>query len=359
MGNTKRVLPRSERLCYNANVVAYLSLPAVRMVAWQTEVIVPIDGGEALSGGTGWGWFMNQALPILSIAAVALILFWAVRVAVPRVVERSMHFSGKNKRARDHIARRTHTLSNLLVNTAGVAIALIALMTILDKLNVPIAPLLTGAGIAGVAVGLGAQSLVKDLISGIFILAEDQYNRGDVVEVAGVTGMVEEIGFRRTVLRDTSGTLHTIPNSAITLTSNYTRDLSRINLDLPVDYGTDLDRAMDIINRVGEELAKDSRFGKSIISPPKALRVNNFADSGIEIKVVGDTAPGSQWEVAGEFRRRIKQAFDTEGIEISWPRVKLYLVGNTNHACPRCQRLVPHGATACPGCGTAIRSTGS
>ena len=320
----------------------------------QTETIVSMEDSNVLSGGALWDWFLHQGLIVISIIAVALILFWVARVLIPHAVERSVRFSDRDKRARDHITRRAHTLSNLLVNVTGVVIALIALMTILDKLNIPIAPLLTGAGIIGVAVGLGTQSLVKDLVSGVFILVEDQYNKGDVVAVAGVTGTVEEVGFRRTVLRDSSGTIHNIPNSAITLTSNHTRDRSNINLDLLVGYGADLDRTMDIINRVGEELSKDNYFGKLILTPPKALRVNNFADFGIEIKIVGDTAPGCQWDVAGEFRRRVKQAFDAEGMGIHWPYTKLYMAGSAGHICHKCGRPTPPEAVFCPSCGIAI-----
>jgi len=335
--------------------MAYYHAPNVWEIVSQAELTTLGEDGGITGWSIVWSWFVSQGLTVLIIATVALILFWVVRTIVPHVVERSVHFSGKDRRAHDHITRRTRTLSNLLVNVAGIVIALIALMTILDKMNIPIAPLLTGAGIIGVAIGLGTQSLVKDLISGIFILVEDQYNQGDVVTVADVTGTVEEVGFRRTVLRDASGTLHSIPNNAITLTSNHTRDLSRVNLDLPVDYDTDLDCAMGIINRVGEELAKDDRFGKFITSSPKALRINGFANSGIEIKITGETLPGSQWEVSGELRRRIKQAFDVEGIGIHWPHVKLYLAGNAGFTCCDCQRPVLSGATFCPSCGTAIR----
>jgi len=302
-------------------------------------------------------WFTSQWFSILAIVIIALLLFLVVRASTPHIVERSVRFGGKDKRAHDYFAKRARTLSNLLVNVSSVVIVLIALMMVLDKLNIPIAPLLTGAGIIGVAVGLGAQSLVKDLISGVFILVEDQYNHGDVVTVAGVTGTVVEVGLRRTVLRDSSGTLHHIPNSAITLTSNFTRDRSCLNLDLPVGYGTDLDLAMEVINRVGIEMAADDFFGKYILSPPKALRVNNFAESGIEIKVAGDTTPGSQWEVAGEFRKRIKQAFDVEGIGIHWPNVKLYAAGSAKLACSLCRGLIPPGATSCPYCSVAITQT--
>ncbi len=315
----------------------------------------PTEEVEVLFWDTTWEWFLIHGIPMLAIIAVAFVIYWAARFAIPHVVERSVRLSGKDKRAGDYAAKRAQTLSNLLVNVMGIVIGLIALMTVLDQMNIPIAPLLTSAGVVGIAIGLGAQSLVKDLISGIFILMEDQYNRGDVVTVAGVTGTVEEVSLRRTVLRDSNGTLHNVPNSAITLTSNFTRDLSRINLDLPVDYGTDLDRAMSIINRVGGELAKDSYFGKLVLSPPIALRVNNFATSGIEIKVTGDTTPGSQWEVAGEFRRRIKLAFDAGGIEIPWPHVKIHLAGESNQVCPKCQHRLPAGFAFCLSCGVDAR----
>ncbi|MCL2140124.1 MAG: mechanosensitive ion channel [Dehalococcoidia bacterium] len=300
---------------------------------------------------TAWEWFMNYGLPIVIIVVVAIILFLVVRKIIPKILEGSIHISRKDKRAREHIARRTRTLSNILVNVVGIVIAIIALAMVLDKLNIPIAPLLTGAGIVGIAVGLGAQSLIKDLISGIFILVEDQYNYGDEVAVAGVRGEVIEVGFRRTVLRDSSGTVHNIPNSAIVLTSNYTRGVARINLDLPVDYGTDLDHAMSVINRVGEEMAQEKHFKKRILSPPRALRVNNFADSGIEIRVTGDTAPGSQWEVTGEFRKRIKKAFEMEGIEIPWPHIKLHIAEGLSQACNSCHLPMPVGAAFCPKCG--------
>jgi len=327
-----------------------LSLDSAGAPLLPAGIVALVDEGEVFFWDASWEWFLIHGIPILAIVAIALVLYWVARLAIPHVVERSVRFSGKDKRAGEYITRRVHTLSNLLVNVTGIAIGIIAMMTVFDQMNIPIAPLLTSAGIVGIAIGLGAQSLVKDLISGVFILMENQYNRGDVVTVAGVTGTVEEVSLRRTVLRDSNGTLHSIPNSAISLTSNYTRDLSRINLDLPVGYDTDLDLAMNTINRIGEELAKDKRFRKLILSPPRALRINNFANSGIEIKVTGDTAPGAQWEVAGEFRRRIKQAFDAEGIEIPWPHVKIHLAGEPIKSCPNCQRRLPQGATRCLEC---------
>ena len=145
-----------------------------------------------------------------------------------------------------------------------------------------------------------------------------------MVEIAGISGTVEEVNLRRTVLRSLDGVLHTIPNGAITTSSNYTRDWSRVKLDVPVAYGEDMDKVFTVINRVGNELATDEYFSKLIKTPPQVLRVQNFGDSGIDIRILGDVRPMMQWEVTGELRKRLKKAFDEEGIEIPWPHVKLY-----------------------------------
>jgi hypothetical protein len=173
-----------------------------------------------------------------------------------------------------------------------------------------------GAGIAGLAVGFGAQNLVKDTINGLFILVENQYGKGDVVNIAGVGGLVEDVNLRRTVLRDLDGAVHSIPNSEVTKSSNLTRGWSRVNMNIGVAYGEDLDRVMGVIDRVGQELEKDPDFGPMILSAPHALRVDAFGESGIEIKILGETQPIRQWDVTGELRRRLKKAFDEEKIEI-------------------------------------------
>ncbi|MFC1865181.1 mechanosensitive ion channel family protein, partial [Chloroflexota bacterium] len=173
-------------------------------------------------------------------------------------------------------------------------------------------------------IGFGAQSLVKDFVNGMFILLEDQYNVGDVINIAGIAGIVEEVNLRRTVLRDLEGVLHTIPNSEIKTSSNYTRDWARVKLDMPVAYGEDMDNVFAVINKVGKEMAEDEYFKTLIKTPPQALRVQNFGDSGIDVRILGDVRPQKQWEVTGELRKRLKKAFDDEGIEIPWPHVKLY-----------------------------------
>ncbi len=269
-------------------------------------------------------WLLEHGIPILIVIVLSYVGYRIAKPIMHRFVARFVQIRGKGRRAKEELAKRSQTLSGILTSTLGVIIAFIALFMILSELGVDIGPLLAGAGVVGIAVGFGAQNIIKDILNGLFILLEDQYNKGDVAKIAGIAGLVEDVNLRRTVLRDLDGVVHSIPNGQITTASNYTRDWARVNLDVPVAYGEDLDRVMAVINRVGQELAQDDYFGKFIKSPPKALRVNNFGDSGIEIKILGDTKPMKQWEVTGELRKRLKKAFDEEGIEIPWPHVKLY-----------------------------------
>ncbi len=211
------------------------------------------------------------------------------------------------------------TLASVFTAGGRVIIVVVTLLTLMPLAGISIGPLLAGVGILGLAVGFGAQSLVKDVISGLFILLDNQYSKGDVVTVGGISGLVEDVGIRRTVLRDLDGIVHYIPNGEIAVASNLTQEYSRVNLTVGVSYSEDLDNVMRVIDRVGEEMAADPQWAPSIISPPKSLRVDNLGDSGIDIKVVGDTKPIKQWEVMGELRKRIKKAFDDEGIEIPYP----------------------------------------
>jgi small-conductance mechanosensitive channel len=225
------------------------------------------------------------------------------------------------------IEKRVDTLTHVAYRTAALVGFAVALLTVLPEVGINIGPLLAGAGIVGLAVGFGAQSLVKDTINGLFILVENQYGKGDVVNLAGVGGLVEDVNLRRTVLRDLDGAVHSIPNSEVTRSSNLTRGWSRVNMNVGVSYGEDLDQVMGVIDRVGREMAKDPDFGPLIITPPRALRVDAFSDSSIDIKVLGETQPIRQWDVMGELRKRLKRAFDEEGIEIPFPHRTIVTYG--------------------------------
>lgn len=344
----------------------------MRLAVWITEVIALIilapaaiavviseEGAAAIiNSETIQAWFLEHGVAILIIIFLAYLLHRLSKLAMPEIVERSVKMRGKSRRCREELAKRSQTLSSILASASSAIIIVIAIFMILAEIGVNIAPLLAGAGVAGVAIGFGAQSLIRDMLNGLFILLEDQYNKGDVVNVAGIGGMVEEVNLRRTVLRDLDGIVHTIPNGEIKTASNYTKEWSRVNLDIPVGYGEDLDHVMEVINRVGKELAQDSVFGPKIRSAPQALRVNNFGDSGIEIKILGETQPIMQWDVTGELRRRIKKAFDEEGIEIPWPHVKLYFGDQTGKdiTCQVCSHHNVPGSKFCANCGKSLSS---
>ena len=214
------------------------------------------------------------------------------------------------------IEKRADTLTHVVYRTAWVVGFAIAVLTVLPEVGINIGPLLAGAGIAGLALGLGAQSLVRDTINGLFILVENQYGKGDVVNIAGVGGLVEDVNLRRTVLRDLNGAVHSIPNGQVAVSSNLTRGWSRVNMNVRVAYGEDLDRVMAVIDRVGQELAGDPDFSPMILTAPRALRVDGFGELGVEIKILGETQPMRQWDVTGELRKRLKGTFGEEGIEI-------------------------------------------
>jgi small-conductance mechanosensitive channel len=228
----------------------------------------------------------------------------------------------------EEIRKRADTLSGVLITTGQVFIIAIAIFIILSEVGINIAPALAGAGVVGIAVGFGAQSLIKDIIAGFFVVMENQYRVGDVVTIAGVSGLVEEINLRRTVLRDLDGIVHVVPNGEIRVASNFTKEWSRVNLNISVSYGTDLEHAISVINRVCKEMAVEPEWAPLILKTPQVLRVDKLGDSGIELKVLGDTKPIRQWDVMGEIRKRIKRAFDEEGIEIPWPHTKVYF-GNS------------------------------
>jgi small-conductance mechanosensitive channel len=263
-------------------------------------------------------WLRTDGARIGGILLAALIADFLLHRIVPRAIRLPVRRSMTGVEAGE-IEARTHTLANVFTTAGRTIIILITALTLLPLAGISIGPLLAGAGIIGIAIGFGAQSLVKDVISGLFILFDNQYSRDDVVSVGGVTGLVEDVGLRRTVLRDLDGIVHYVPNGEVGVASNFTQEYSAVNLNVPVSYSEDLDHVMAVIDRVGEEMAGDPAFGPSIVEAPHSLRVDAFAEYAIEIKIVGRTKPIKQWEVMGELRKRIKKAFDEEGIEIPYP----------------------------------------
>lgn len=276
------------------------------------------DAGSAVGE-----WLATSGLRIFLILFMGWIATRVARRVIPRVLASIM--LGKAATAdHDEIHKRSETLSSVFVGGAVALIYVFATLMVLSEFTVQIGPILAGFGIAGIAVGFGAQYLVRDLIAGVFILAENQYRTGDVVTIAGISGLVESINLRRTVLRDLDGQVHVIPNGEISVASNKTKYWSRVNLDIGVAYKEDVDRVIEVLNDIGDEIAADPYYGLMLITPPQVLRLNSLDDSAVTFKMLGDCKPMKQWEIMGEMRKRIKTRFDAEGIEIPFPHQTVY-----------------------------------
>jgi small conductance mechanosensitive channel len=262
-----------------------------------------------------------SAFPVAGRIALIIIIALIVQQIASKAITKTLKLATVRHKGeeKEEFEQRIDTISGVFAATVGVIVWGLAGFIILSELGINITPILTGAGIAGLAVGFGAQNLVRDIISGIFILLEDQYSKGDVVKVADISGMVEDINLRRTVLRDLDGIVHYVPNGEIVKASNFTQAYSKVNLNVEVSYETNLDQAIKVIDEVGAKLAKDKEFGPMIKEAPSVLRVDKLGESGVEIKIVGVTKPIKQWDVMGELRKRVKEAFDKEGIEIPYP----------------------------------------
>ena len=242
----------------------------------------------------------------------------AIIAATPKVLEESQ----------DQLAIRTKTMAYVVIKVVSVIIWIIVLVMVLGVIELDISPLLATLGVASLGLGFAVQNLIRDYLQGFFIVMEDWYRIGDWVTIAGMEGEVEEVSPRRTVLREINGTMHVIPNSQIQFASNQTRDWARINLYITVAYKEDISHVYQVINRVCQELKDDPDFGTNLTTIPSAIRVSDLGTHGVDICIRGFTKPGEQWGLTGELRKRIKNRFDQEGIEIPWPHTKVYF-GNT------------------------------
>ena len=267
-------------------------------------------------------WLLDHGIKIVIIAAAA----WLLNIILSRVIKKAVIVAvvADENISPEAEKRREDTLIRIFNGAIRIVIIILAVMMILQEAGLEIGPLIAGAGIAGLALGFGGQYLIRDIITGLFIIIENQYRIGDVVKLDDTSGSVEDISLRRTTLRDLDGTQHHIPHGDIKRVSNLSKGFARINLDLGIAYDTNLEHAISVINQTGKELAEDPLYKEFIIKPPQFLRVNDFADSAIIVKVLGETKPLKQWEITGELRKRIKTAFDREGIEIPFPQVTIH-----------------------------------
>ena len=269
-------------------------------------------------------WLQQTGWKILVIVGFCLGPYLAIRRFAPIAVRRTvwLQMRGKRKVTKE---KRAETLSRTITTISAIGLGTLAFFLVLSQLGINITTAIVGMGIMGVAVGFGAQYMIRDYIGGFYILLENQYNIGDVIRVGTIAGLVEKLSIRRTVLRDLDGTRHVISNGEIRIVSNLTREWARAHLNITVAYKEDLDCVMALMRKTWEEMTEDPNWGPFIISKtPWLLRVDEFGSSGITIRMVGETEVGQHWNVMGEYRRRIKRVFDEEGIEIPWPHVKLY-----------------------------------
>ena len=266
-----------------------------------------------------WVWFISSGLKIILIAIVTLIVIKVVSIFTSRLTEL---FS--KKRVDEESKKRAATLSSVIKNLLIVVILAIALITVLGEMGIEIGPILAAAGIVGLAVGFGAQSLVKDVINGFFILLEDQIREGDVVQIAGRGGLVEKVTLKMTILRDLAGTVHYIPNGTIDVVANMTKGFSRYVFEVGVAYREDVDEVMEVLKEVDEDLRNDPEYKDDILQPIEILGLDKFDNSAVVIKARTTTKPIKQWRVGREFNRRLKKVFDERDIEIPFPHVTLY-----------------------------------
>lgn len=266
--------------------------------------------------------WVEQLLKLVAIVAVASIAYAvlrsATRLAVTHILERRTDAEDDQVTTME-LERRVRTLERLSLRTAAIVMAVIAVLMALSTVQIDIGPAIAGLGVVGIAVGLGAQTLIKDWLAGIFVVLENQYSQGDVVRIAGVDGVVEDFSLRRTVLRDLDGTVHSVPNGQITVASNLTRVWARVNLDVRVGYSTDIDATTRLIDAIGQKLQADPEWGARMLEAPTVVRVEALGENGVTLKVLGQVRAAEQWAVAGELRKRILAAFGEHGIEIPFP----------------------------------------
>jgi len=283
--------------------------------------VVLIDLGLVLLQlGTGFGLIQEWTQTLAGtavIAYIAVLLYWILLLllgGLRRAVEDEDHTTSSEQE------RRTQTISTVLRSTGLVLIVSVASMMILRQLGVDIAPILAGAGIAGIAIGLGAQALVKDVLSGFFILLEDQFGVGDFIEAAGLSGTVERMSLRATWLRAINGTLHVIPNGEIRTASNRNRDWARVIIDVRIPYDEDIDRAEELLGTLTKKIVEEKAYASIMQSEPSVLSVAELAESWVTLKILLMTSAGQQWAISRDLQKRIVKAFNQEGIRFAYPR---------------------------------------
>lgn len=270
-------------------------------------------------------WLEESLQQVVLILVIAIVLIWILRIGTRRL----SRLSKAHEVISPTRAQQLKTLVGVINGIGIFVIVFIAVMQILPIFGVNMGPLLASAGVAGIAIGFGAQSLVHDVVNGFFILVENQYSVGDVVSIAGVKGTVEAMTLRRTVLRDADGTLHVVPNSQINVVSNQTRDWSQITLHVAVAYGEPSDKVIRLLGEVAEEIRNDPAYSSLIVANPQVPGIERVSPNEVDYLMLVKTLPGSpQFAVQRELRRRIKERFEKEGVKPAGP-APIYVIDRT------------------------------
>jgi moderate conductance mechanosensitive channel len=323
---------RAVRLVLTLLIGAVLIFPMMTLVGIRSRVgLTPERLGE---------WVAGSGLRIALIALISWLVIHVVGLLTRRLESEIGTATTVDVLER---AKRARTLGTLVQTTVSAVVSTVALLMILRELSVDITPILTGAGIVGLAVGFGAQSLVKDIISGFFLILEDQVRVGDVANIDGTGGLVERITLRTIILRDETGTVHVIPNGSIQRLSNLTKDFSFYVTSVAVAYREDTDHVTAVLVRVTDEMLEDASVAPFMLGPLEVLGVDRFSESSVDIKVRLKTVPSRQWVVGREFLRRVKRAFEEAGIEIPFPHRSILVTQAPPGAGPR-----PGGPAAAP-----------
>lgn len=270
---------------------------------------------------------LHKALDLLMTKGLQIVLILILMIAALKFI----HFMSNKLCVKlsnskdDEFKKRTDTLCSIARYLLSIAIIMVTSITILGELGIDIGPILAAAGIIGLAVGFGAQNLVQDVISGFFILLEDQIRVGDVVQIADTGGIVEKITLRMIILRDLAGNVHYVRNGQINVVTNMTKEYSRYVFEVGVAYREDVDEVIEIINEVDEALRNDPEYSDDILEPIEVLGLDQFADSALIIKARTKTKPIKQWRVGRAFNLLLKKKFDERNIEIPFPHITLYM----------------------------------
>jgi small-conductance mechanosensitive channel len=309
----------------------------LRVARWITFVVVflalafpaldwaGVRPGVGLESQDLGQWASRTGLRIIALLLMAFVIVRLVSAVIVRAEHDLDVGTGLDALER---RKRAQTIASLARRTLSGLIWTCAVLMVLRELDVDITPVLAGAGIVGLAVGFGAQTLVRDIITGFFLIVEDQVRVGDVAVVNGIGGLVEQINLRTIVLRDLEGVVHVVPNGEIKTLANRTKDFAFYVIDLGIEYEADVDQVTTLVREAGSELQADPVFGPSILEPVEILGVDAFNESSLTLKVRIKTVPLKQWEVGRELRRRIKRVMDAHGLRIPYPQLQIHITRN-------------------------------